>query len=298
MISSNGFVYETENSEVVNVFSRLIVAAIVGFFALLLIGMAIPAIINVRTMEDRQRCLQHLQSIWKALQMAEGKDIQSKKPIANYPAASIVNPKLNLEDRLSWFVDISPFLGQLTQSTPRQEQFEQLYRGIDRSAKWSDPRHAEMVKFRLNHLVCPSGVNFADPLEFATTEYVANGGIGLETPEKTVDDAGKLAGAFRHSQATPLSTIQAGDGASHSIAILETRDRLGPWMQAGIPTLRAIEPDQQPFKLPLPLFGGFHAEACNVLFADGSGKSIGTRIEPSVFRALLTIQGDEKTADD
>ena len=129
------------------------------------------------------------------------------------------------------------------------------------------------------------------------TNYFGNGGVGLDTPTLTIEEAARNAGVFRYNTPTPLEIIRDGDGLSNTISIVESARDIGPWLRGGPSTIRCLDP-QQPFTLGHgQYYSGCHRGRGNFAFADGSVRVMTDSIHPPFFRALLTIQGGEKEED-
>ena len=71
-------------------------------------------------------------------------------------------------------------------------------------------------------------------------------------------------------------------------AFAETAFEVGPWLRGGPTTVRGLADGQIGLG---GAFGGNHPAGGTVGFADGSVRFLTDRIEPTVFRALLTING-------
>lgn len=86
------------------------------------------------------------------------------------------------------------------------------------------------------------------------------------------------------------------DGASQSIALMETRSDLGPWARGGSSSLRGFDPAAAPWCGQQRPFGG-HDAGTNAAIADGSVRTLHSTIEPRVLAALITIAGGEPSVD-
>ena len=62
-----------------------------------------------------------------------------------------------------------------------------------------------LANYRLTTAICPAQVRDYLPNSPVPTNYIASGGLGLDTPAKTIDEAGPLAGAYRYDRPTPNS---------------------------------------------------------------------------------------------
>ncbi len=79
------------------------------------------------------------------------------------------------------------------------------------------------------------------------------------------------------------------DGLSNTILAVEAKREV-PW----------TKPEDIPFdpQLPLPQIGGFTPDGANVLFGDGSVRTLKSTINPTVMKALITRAGGEVIASD
>ena len=137
---------------------------------------------------------------------------------------------------------------------------------------------------RVNAFLCPAASEAAD----AVTHYVAMSGLGSAS-------AGQLAGAagngfMGYDRLTSLAAIT--DGASNTIALMETRLALGPWARGGASSLRGLDPGDAPLYGDKRPFVG-HPPVLHVAMADGSVRAVRTTIEPRRLAAAITIAGGE-----
>jgi hypothetical protein len=91
----------------------------------------------------------------------------------------------------------------------------------------------------------------------------------------------------------PTSMAMIKDGASNTIALMETRVGLGPWSRGGSATVRGFDPAGVSLGGDNPPFGGLHSGAINVAIADGSVRFLRSSIDPRRLVAAITIAGGE-----
>lgn len=87
---------------------------------------------------------------------------------------------------------------------------------------------------------------------------------------------------------TGSTLVQFEDGTSNTIMVAEAADGV-PW----------TKPDDLDFTAdgPLPKLGFFFRERCNVLFGDGSVRTLKPTIDPKTLKALITRSGGEVIPD-
>lgn len=289
--------------------SRFIGVLVLLFLALLLLGIIVPAVFKARADEEMRRCQNHLRQIGLIgmfHSVLPNKSVPTKDQ-SYFPTGTIVNPDLAFERRMSWYVLIlsAVELGVPNDDVQKRENEIQkkssanveLLKGIDVQKSWDAEVNQSLARKQINVLLCPSVIPTVAEGQNTLTNYVGNGGLGANTPSLPLDVAGANAGVFRYDYQTRIEDIQKGDGLSTSISVLETNDKLGPWLQGGPSSVRTLDTDKPPYLGPNEPFSGCHFGKGNFAFADGSVQVLTDAMNPSVFRALLTIRGNEKNED-
>lgn len=187
------------------------------------------------------------------------------------------------EERLSWIVALLPYLEQGS-----------LYQRFDMKKGYADNLSAAQT--RLYIFLCP------DSKEAATldgvTNYIAMSGIGRDPASQPAGAAGN--GFMGYDRLTSMKMID--DGASNTIALMETDFGLGPWARGGSSTLRGFDPADLPLYGDGRPFGGHAADkrwfggqpaGMNVALADGSVRFLRSSIDPKRLAAAITIAGGE-----
>jgi prepilin-type processing-associated H-X9-DG protein len=216
------------------------------------------------------------------------KDDQSK-----LPAGTVPNDGLPAGQRLSWLVELLPYVEQA-----------ELSGRIDRASAWDAARNAEAAKTVLKVFRCYDWERENGPDHYRTT-YVGTAGLGADAP--TLPPGDPRAGAFGYDRRASLVKIE--DGTSNTILILETSRDNGPWAQGGSATVRGLDPADRPHLGVGRPWGGTHfAEntlfgrgkslGCNTAFADGSVRFLNESTAPEILEALLTKAGGEKLPGD
>jgi hypothetical protein len=206
------------------------------------------------------------------------------------PAGTIPNAALPPEQRLSWFVDVLPFVEQTN-----------LYRQFNREKGWADPANEPAARTPLKIMHCPDWGRETTPNPPYLTAYLGVAGLSADAASLPAND--RRAGVFGTDRRTSLDAI--GDGMSNTLMILESAQDNGPWAQGGPATVRGLVPEEQPYLGTGRPFGGTHfsensvfgrgkSVGCNAGFADGSLRFLSEGIAPSVLEALATTAGGEE----
>jgi prepilin-type processing-associated H-X9-DG protein len=205
------------------------------------------------------------------------------------PAGTVFNSALPPEHRLSWFVDLLPFVEQ-----------NNLYRGFNRNEGWDAPANRSAAATPLKVFWCPDWGREAAPDPSYLSAYVGVAGLGADAASLPTGD--RNAGVFGHDRRTALAVI--ADGTSNTLLVLESARDNGPWSRGGFSTVRGLVPEEQPYLGVGRPFGGTHfAEntvfgrgeslGCNVAMADGSVHFLVETTAPHVLEALATVAGGE-----
>ena len=266
---------------------RYIPVIVVAMIVLLCAGVLFPAVQTVRRAAARMTCAAHLS------QTAFAHHNYAATNGDTFAAGTIPHPDLPPEQRLSWWVSISPYVEQDT-----------VFKQFDLTRGPGDPRNAPAASNRWWHLVCPSSGEYdrgthqwksPTPL----THYVGVAGVGADAAMLPLGHP--RAGVFGYDRRTALKD-GFPDGISNTLMLIETANDPGHWAFGGTATVRAFEPDVAPYFGPGRPFGGFHnlpvllgtrTHACNVGFANGSYRYLTSDIAPEVLEALATVGGKE-----
>jgi prepilin-type processing-associated H-X9-DG protein len=227
------------------------------------------------------QCTNNLKQVMMALHSFEADDRLAKSVSASHSEkqtgqvfpTGCVGPGAAPEERLSWMVALLPYLEQA--SLWQQFDLEKGYSG-------NLPPSGNIIKtFR-----CPaSGDARAGE---AVTNYIAMAGIGIDAASQPVDAQGN--GFMGYDRLTSWATIK--DGASNTIALMETQFLLGPWARGGASNLRGFDPTDVPLCGDDRPFGG-HSEGMHAAMADGSVRFFSPKVDPKKLAAAITIAGGE-----
>lgn len=316
----------------------LVVIAIIG----LLVGLLLPAVQAARESARSTQCRNNLRQVGVGLELYVDSlrryppgylRFGDEKPfdLAPMPPTPPPTPAPGAQSTPRRFDSIVPVVaavqpqgpgwGWAALMLPFMEQ-RTIVDQIDWSTSILDPRHAEVRKLRIPHLVCPSDQNTGvytvldennAPLADAyTNSYAACfGAYGLLNVEPE-----KGSGLFQRNSGHPASALR--DGKSNCLAIGERGAILAqaPWagaMTGGtvrtmpgapvyvasvqhapvMPLARAANrPINSPFSDPYDFFSA-HRAGVHFLFADGSVQMLAPSVDLEIFHALATIAGQE-----
>jgi hypothetical protein len=192
-----------------------------------------------------------------------------------FPPGTRPNEKLKPEKRLSWQVDLLPYLEGVT-----------IYRLFDLDKAWDDPanRTASTTQFPV---FINLGVGEEKQGDYPVTHYVGLAGLGADGP--TLPVTSPKAGCFAYDRGTRMTDIK--DGLSNTAMVSEASKDYGPWAAGGRATIRPLTEKPYvngPDGIGGPFRGGFF-----VGFADMSVHFISQNIDPTVMEAMMTISGGE-----
>lgn len=273
-------------------------AVVIGILMSLCAGVLLPSIANAREAAKRSVCVCHIHCLGYGV-LIYASSHQERLP--GYSNWSPLRPNpLPRERRLSWQVDLLPFIGQ----DPTAKLF-------DISAADDDPKNRAGMEERLYTLTCPSSgersgsgqtVHWKSP--GPVTHYVSVAGVGTNAAELNLTNAG--AGMFGYEPRWGISNIP--DGNSNTMMLFESALDPGHWAKCGPSTIRGIDPTDVPFVGEGRPIGGFHpgshswfrrrSPSANIVMADGSSRHLTNRISPEVLAALVTANGRESVPND
>ena len=165
----------------------LVVIAIIG----VLVGMAVPAMQNMRELSRRSNCQYNLAQLSLAMFSYEGRN--EHLPIGTIADASPIQ-SLPVGYHHNWISGLLPTMDQML-----------VYEAIDRDVSVYDPKNAEVRAMRMPGLLCPSATDTREN----TTCYAAIH-ASTETPIDVAND-----GTFRLNVPTYLGDIK--DGLSYTL---------------------------------------------------------------------------------
>jgi prepilin-type N-terminal cleavage/methylation domain-containing protein len=262
----------------------LVVIAIIA----ILIALLLPATRRVREAAARTQCTNNLKQLGLAMHSFADTGTPAPQGVTDSPAKRLFPPGCfgagsAPEERLSWMVALLPYLDHAS-----------LYQQFDMKKGYAGNLPA--AQSRLYTFVCPESKEAAT-LD-AVTSYIAMSGIGHDAAWQPAGAAGN--GFMGYDRFTSPKMIE--DGASNTIALMETHFGIGPWARGGSSTLRGFDPadlplygDDRPFgghPADKQLFGGQPA-GMNAAMADGSVRFLRSSIDPKRLAAAITTAGGE-----
>jgi hypothetical protein len=197
-------------------------------------------------------------------------------------------------ERLSWMVNLLPYLGQRNlQFDPKKSWREQP--NLSAGAAWIpellNPHYPqESWRVRLPSL---KGTTLG------ATHYVGLSGIGLEASEFPNDPAfAKKLGVFGYDRNTSFRDVT--DGLNQTIFVIQVPPLPSrPWVAGGGATVQGVPVTKSiaPFVTVQP--GGSHKGKAGTyaVMLDGSVRFIAADVSDDVFKAMVTIQGDDLRDD-
>jgi prepilin-type processing-associated H-X9-DG protein len=273
---------------------RYVLLAVV---VIVLAGMVVPLITRGRVNSDRVGCQNHLRDLGlMGVRHASTPGQPTPiRPRGELPPGTFQNPTLSPDQRMSWYVYTLNVLDQgvpnsAPQAKPRRAgALADVLSRFDPAASWDGETVADLRNHRLTTAICPAQVREFIPGSPVLSNYVALGGIGVDTPARSIEEAGPNAGAYRNDGPTPDSQIK--DGLEHTAQIAETNVELGPWLRGGPRNLRGLDLAAEPYLGPGRPFGGCHPGGAYLAMADGSVQFVKDSVNSAVFRSMFTIAG-------
>jgi hypothetical protein len=220
------------------------------------------------------------------------------------PFASLPNPDVSPDRRLSWMVAILPNMTQ-----------EPLYQRFDLREPWDSEKNLPAAHTQVRSFICPSA-SFSSAVACSSlpsalsssyyTSYVGISGVGQNAAFLPLGDPN--CGFFGHERRARFPQ-DISDGTSQTILLIETSDRNGPWAAGDVPTLRFIDPEVQPLIGRDAPFGILHAPGwywrkssypvhAQVALGDGSVRNLTPAIDPRTLAAAATIAGHDVLGSD
>jgi prepilin-type processing-associated H-X9-DG protein len=256
---------------------RNIIHALIAVLMGMVVGsLLVGSIVRIREAAAHIQCNNNLRQLGLAM-----RNYQDSK--RGFPLAGMANPDLRPEERLSWIVEINPYI-----------QADNLYSKMDKKKSWDAEENRFAALMRHNCLQCPAYRQRLPVGVFAPSHYLGISGIGADAIELPEDDP--RAGLFGYTRSVTPSAMQGGTGML--IGVMETSEASGSWTAAGPPTVRGLDPSGPSYLGVGGQFGGMHRGGVNVLRADGSVRFLNESVYPEVLEALVKLKGDHKAWPD
>jgi prepilin-type processing-associated H-X9-DG protein len=237
----------------------------------------------MKAKSQRATCADNLRRLGEGIQIYH--DSHGK----TYPQATLA-ADLPPEQRLSWLAGMLPDLDRRKDGSSR---WQEVYDRLDPKVPWNvDPNRRERDVI-VPRFLCPAHPDFNPEAHPGLTHYVGLAGLGGNAAALPQGDP--RAGFFGYERILTSTTLQdkdTGKGTAHLMVATETTRDNGPWLAGGYPTVRGLDPQEEPIVGPGAPFGGLHQGGANVLWADGSVRWTSDRVQPNVFRAQVLITAD------
>lgn len=187
-----------------------------------------------------------------------------------FPEGTVANPELKVEQRLSFVVELLPFLDGQTGSR------------IDRKEAWDAPVNRQFTQSVLNVMQQASQPgNTSSGLPAA--HYVGISGWGPDSAKLPIEH--DRAGIFGYDRKTRIAQIT--DGTSNTLMMSEVMGGFGPWAQGGPSTIRGFE--KMPYVNGPDGIGSNSREGFQGLMADGSVRLLSPKTDPELLRRLAAM---------
>ncbi|MDB5389338.1 MAG: hypothetical protein JWM11_4984 [Planctomycetaceae bacterium] len=245
----------------------------VGVVAVL-IALLLPAVQQAREAARRTQDKNNMKQIGLALH-------NYHDTTGSFPQGAKENAELKKpEERLSWLVEILPYLDQA-----------QLYNMVKQDKGFADEENKNAFSSSLAVFMNPSQAKFPDLKGYGPTTYVGMAGVGKDAATLKIDDP--KAGIFGYDRKTKIRDIT--DGTSNTIMVTESDKDIGPWANGGPATIRGLA--NKPYINGPDGIGRNGVGGVHVLLADGSVRFVSQNIDNAVLEALATKAGGEVVGD-
>jgi hypothetical protein len=239
---------------------------------LLVLGLLVTGIARARYHAFRQACQNNLRQVGIGLHNYH--DSNNGFPAATYP-----NPELPPERRLSWMVELDPYVH--SRMDPDWMP--------NRKEPWDSVSNLKLVRNQPPWYVCPSAPPATDAHGLVLTSYVGITGVGADAG--TLPPRHPRSGIFHFDRITRHNELHMGSGI---ILLMETATDNGPWSAGGRPTARPFDPDGARPVGRDGQYGGLHRGGVNVLFVEGHVEFVRDTVSPEVLASRITISGADR----
>jgi hypothetical protein len=231
-------------------------------------GLLLHGIGRVRDAARCARCHNNLRQIGLAVN-------NYHDTYSHFPQATLPNPDLPPERRLSWLFVLVPFM-----------ESNDWYRKAAKDKAWDAEENLHLPPYGLFY-VCPSAFPGSEPGPGqAPSTYVGIAGLGPDAgtlPEKHL-----RAGFFGYERKLTRRDLMPSGGL---LVGLETTRVGDSWLAGGPATVRGLEPESLPYLGDGEQFGGLHRRGTTALFADSSVRLLSNETAPAVLEKIATIAG-------
>jgi hypothetical protein len=242
------------------------------------VGVGALTAVHLRALSGRTESANNLRQIGQALNSYH--DVRR-----TFPAAAVRAPDIPPEHRLSWMTEVLPFLGD----RPRfRTAYQTLASRLDPLQPYDAPANSAGLDTPLRVFLCSTHPDFHPGRAPGVTHYVGLCGIDPDAIRLPRDNP--RAGLFGYDRGVARKDVKAG--ISFTFMAAETTHDNGPWVAAGFPTARGVDPHEENLIGPGQPFGGLHHGGTYTLWVDGSARWVSDTTPGKVFRAHATLGGD------
>ncbi len=194
------------------------------------------------------------------------------------------------DQRLSWLVDLLPFL-------PGGDYGTLV---VDRGESWNEGVNRITGQMPIPHFLTPSAASGGPWVYYwgqdgylAASHFVGIAGVGLDAADYRVGDPGTAArlGIFGYDRVTRPEDVRDGLGTT-MVAIQVPAEKARPWMAGGGATVRGVSEEADCLE-PFVCLDYRGRRGTFALMADGKVRFLPADMPPALFRALCTIAGGE-----
>jgi hypothetical protein len=270
---------------------RRINLAVLLLVVLLVAGLGVTGVYRVRDAANTIKCRNNLLGVGLGLHGFHD-------ATGHFPRATVPNPSLSPEKRLSWMTEIFTFTRSGYRSLLNNEKAWNDPENLPpRHEFWNGAAMQEELYGDVDVFFCPARSHTTPPDSASATDYVGITGVGADAAELPLSNS--HAGFFGYNRQITLKDIK--DGTGNTMAVTEVLDG-GPWTAGGHATVRGLAADGRPYLGKGGQFASLHGSSTvfswstgvNVLFADASVRSLKATLSPEVFEAMATIAGGER----
>jgi hypothetical protein len=248
-------------------------------------GLWFEAIQRVREAAARMSCYGNFK------QLTVGLHNSADTNLDKLPPATMPHPDLPPEQRVSWLVEVLPYIEQ-----------GNVYRLFDPKRGAGDERNARPAVTRINFFVCPASNEYDRETKTwqsptPITHRVGIAGVGPDAA--TLPLKHPRAGFFGYDRQTEIPR-GFPDGTSNTLMLIEPARDPGHCAYGGFATVRAFEQGAAPYLGEGRPFGGFHgnhwlgARQRTDASADSSVRSFTPKTDPALLESLATVAGKEE----
>lgn len=264
----------------------IVTVVVVVIVAVTMVGCFISFVPRTREAAARTQCTNNLKMIGLAVHNYHDSHKRFPRALAAAPTAA-----LPPEKQVSWLYFISPYI---------EAHMDPKFL-VNSQKPWDDAENDYVATKGWGAVYsCPSNPDFGEKYRF--THYVGITGIGKAAAWLPKDDP--QAGIFGYQRTVKLTDII--DGASTTIMVAETGRANGPWAKGGFATTRGLDRQGVDYLGKDGQFSAVHGaewflsnpSLTQVLMADGTVRTVSSRVSDDVFEALATYAGGEKIQQD